>query len=101
MTVSEARTIIFVGEAIVALCKSLRDDQVTMLSDILDVPQQAAFLEIVGVVSRPEAHTVDERRRAWASLVEAAKQRIAIAEDPLRPMVDPCLSGCHPRSANE
>ena len=87
MTVSEARTIIFIGEAIVALCKSLRDDQVAVLSDVLDVSQQAAFLEIASVVSPRETFSVDERQRAWASLVEAAKERIAVAEDPLRSVV--------------
>ena len=86
MTVSEARTILFVGEAIVALCKSLRDDQVTALSDILTVPQQASFLEIASVVTPRETLSFDDRQKAWASLVEAAKHRIAVDEDPLRPI---------------
>ena len=86
MTVSEARTILFIGEAISTLCKSLRDDQVTVLGDILTVPQQASFLEIASVVTPRETLSFDERQKAWTSLVEAAQHRIAVAEDPLRPI---------------
>jgi hypothetical protein len=85
MTVSEAKAILFVGETIRDLCKSLREDQIAVLSDTLDLPQKVLFLGVASVAEpMPDHGIVGEVRQGWWSLVEAAKVRIAIAEDPLR-----------------
>lgn len=86
MTLAEAQAILFVGQGLTDLVKSLRDDQVAALAGILDIRQQTAFLEIASVV-RPveEGAFVVTPRSGWVSLVEASKERIAVSEDPLRP----------------
>ena len=86
MTVSEARVILFLGEALTGVAASLRDDQVNALNELLDMKQKMSLLDVLTTVSPPSDVVFDEKRAAWARLVEAAKERVAVSEDPLRPV---------------
>ena len=86
MTVSEARVILFLGEALTGVATSLRDEQTRALSEILDMKQKIVLLDVLSALSPPSDVFFDEKRAAWARLVEAAKERVAVSEDPLRPM---------------
>ena len=86
MTVSEARVILFLGEALTGVAASLRDEQTIALNEVLDVKQKIVFLDVLSTVSPPSDIVFDEKRAAWARLVEAANERLAVSEDPLRPV---------------
>lgn len=86
MTVSEARVVLFLGEALTGVATSLRDEQTRALSEILDMKQKIVLLDVLSTLSSPSDAFFDENRAAWARLVEAAKERIAVSEDPLRPV---------------
>lgn len=86
MTVSEARVILFLGEALTSVAASLRDEQTRALSEILDMKQKIVLLDVLSTLSPSADVCFDEKRAAWERLVEAAKERVAVSEDPLRPM---------------
>jgi len=89
MTLAEAHVILFLGEALTDVSKSLRDEQVRELNEILDVQQKIVLLDVLSTVSPPSDVIVVEKRAAWASLVKVAKERVAVNEDPLRPVSSP------------
>ena len=83
MTVSEAQVILFVGQALCDLCTSLSKEQLEALTDVLDMSQKVLFLEILTTISPPENGGVSasaKKRETWASLMQAATDRIAGAE---------------------
>ena len=86
MTVAEARTLLFITDALNDLRKSLRVEQIATFTSALDMPQKILFLEVMGMVLPSDDDEVvwNERRQAWAQLIESAKKRIAVHEDPLR-----------------
>ena len=86
MTVSEARVILFLGETLTGVAALLRDDQVKALNELLDMKQKILLLNVLSTVSPPSDVVFDENRAAWARLVEIAKERVAVSEDPLRPV---------------
>ena len=86
MTVSEARAILFLGETLTSVATSLRDEQTRALSEILDMKQKIVLLDVLSMLSPQSDVFFDEKRAAWVCLVEAAKERVAVSEDPLRPM---------------
>jgi len=89
MTLPEARVILFLGETLTSVSQSLRDDQVKVLHETLDMRQKIDLLDVLSTVSPPTDLIVDEKRTAWARLIQRAKERVAVAEDPLRPVISP------------
>jgi hypothetical protein len=88
MTLTEARTLLFITEALNDLQASLRVDQIAALTSALDMTQKILLMEVMFTIlpSPSEDEVVwNDRRRAWAQLVQAAKDRVAVFEDPLRP----------------